>query len=123
MCIGAMDTVRSEFIAPGIEIPRQSAARGEFPFGFRRQPAAGPLRVGLSVLVSDMYDWISIAAAEIACRSVRMFPVCARNVLPPLQRIAEIHPMIGRREDRGPGHKRFGRSARKLCRIERTLGD
>ena len=51
-----MLSARRELIAPGELGAVEAAARGEFPFGFRRQVLAGPFGVGQRIRISDMDD-------------------------------------------------------------------
>src|SRR5689334_10265015 len=100
MRVGALDSVRRELIAPGIEISGEPASSGELPLSLGRQPRAGPARVRLRIRIGHMNHRMTIAAEEITGRPVWMLPVRARHVLPPLKRVTEVHPVIRRSEDR-----------------------
>ena len=62
-------------------------------------------------------------AVEAAAGPLRMLPVRARRVAPPLQRIVERHRRRRGREDGGAGHQLVARHAGKVLGIERALGD
>ena len=59
----------AEVVAPRIELPGEAAAGGELPLGLGRQALAGPLRIGLGVLVGDVDDRKTLLARDGALRT------------------------------------------------------
>ena len=95
--IGHVFAVRREFIAPGKLGTLEAAARGELPFGFRRQFLSGPLRVSFGIFVRDVDDGMIFASLDPAAAAIRMPPVGAKPKFPPSAPIASDRPAF--RED------------------------
>src|SRR4029078_12463331 len=72
-----------QLIAPGIGSLVQSAARGHLPFGFGRQPRAGPFAVSLSVVPGDVDDGVIEAVEDAARRSLQLRPIGTQHRDPP----------------------------------------
>ena len=52
----------SEFIAPGELGAVETTSGGEFPFGLGRQLLARPFGVSECIGISDMHNWVIVAA-------------------------------------------------------------
>src|SRR5215469_13487964 len=88
-----------KFVAPDVALPIESAARGEFKFGFRGQTLAGPLAVSNGVFVGDLHNRLVHPIPDVRGGTFRMSPVGAVDILPPLKVIVQLDSVDGRRED------------------------
>ncbi len=95
VAVGHELAVFHEVVAPGIERAGESAARGEFPFGFGRQSLAGPLRIRHGVVVGDVHDGKFFLPFDGAVGSGGMPPIGTVDERPPLEVIVERHGVIG----------------------------
>ncbi len=78
-----LDAVRFEVVTPGERATFLAAARGVFPFRFRRQPDARPLAVGDGIVPGDMDDGVAVPPVEIGVRPLRVAPVGFEHLTPP----------------------------------------
>src|SRR3954452_3554987 len=75
--------VRSEFVAPGINLLLQTAARGILPLSFRRKTLARPPSVGSSIVPAQLHNGITESSINRTRRTLRPFPARARDFGPP----------------------------------------
>src|SRR5262245_25695875 len=88
--IGERLVARLQLVAPGVGRAREAAARGVLPFGFIRQFGARPTGIGFDVAPSHVHHGMIEKLVERALRSIRMAPVGAVHVAPPLRHVAQI---------------------------------
>src|SRR6266699_1220541 len=91
------------FIAQDVCFSRQTDARGKFKLRFGRQTFARPFRVSFRVRKSDLDNRIFFLPFYIALRSLRVPPIRAFPVTPPLIMIVERNFVVGRREHDSAG--------------------
>jgi hypothetical protein len=116
-----MLSARGELIAPGELGAVEAAARGEFPFGFRRQVLARPFGVSERVRIGDMDDGMAVQPVDVALWPVRMPPIRALEITPPLAEISQIDRMIWRRENQRAGIEHMRQRAGILFWIGRNF--
>src|SRR5215813_5302464 len=116
-------TAGLQFVAPGIKFSVQPSARGEFEFGFGRQPLAGPLRISVGVLPRDVNDGMIFAALDRTARAFGIFPVRPWHVSPPGVWIVERYVMRRRRKHCAARNQIFGGRAGKIFWVGFAFGD
>src|SRR5690242_2954356 len=70
-------------IAPGIFLAVETAARREFPLGFRRQILVRPLRVSERIAVRHMNDGVIVEPLDVALGPIGSAPVGVLHETPP----------------------------------------
>src|SRR5215831_13844253 len=98
---------RPECVSPDEWFAGKSAARGKFPLRLSWQALASPLRVGECILVGNLDNRKIIFSADIAIRTIRMAPVGAVHIRPPLKMIVERHRSGWWREHDTPRYEIF----------------
>ena len=91
-----------------------------------RLPSANPcppMRIGERVGKRHMHDRMIVQSAEVAARPIGMAPIRAFQERPPLTPVAQIHPMIGRREHQRCRVEHLRQRAGIVLRIGRNFGD
>jgi hypothetical protein len=121
--VGHKFPARLELVSPGVRVAIKTAAFGEFKLGFGRQSLALPLAVGFRVGVRDLNHGVLLFALQIGGRTLRMLPVGALDVAPPLKMIVQENGMIGRRKYHRSGNQVFRGSTRKIFGAWSLLGD
>ena len=121
--VGHPFSARLELVAPGVALPGQSAPGRKLPFGLRREPFAGPLRVGHGVGISHMHDGIVRTAFQVGLGALGMPPVGAFFIPPPEQEVVQVHRPRGWREHRGSRHQVLQRRRRELLPGRRNFRD
>src|SRR2546422_9134052 len=91
--VGHQCTVRGEVVAPGVDSSFQSSTRGEFPLCLCRQRLACPGGVGFGIFVGDVDHRMLHTPFQGTLRPLRILPVGARYVCPPVAGIAQIDTM------------------------------
>src|SRR5438105_15528727 len=81
--IAAMLAAGFQFVAPRIALVLQTAARGTLPFGFGRQPLAGPARIRGSIAPRDVHDRMLFSIADARIRTFGPAPAGAIDGEPP----------------------------------------
>ena len=117
--------VRTFFVAPDIGFILETAARREFPFGFGRQALAGPLRVGLHVLVGEADHGVVHSLLNGGFRAFGLTPVGPSGEVPPRQigaaALERVHAGDLLEKQRA-AFEHFWRRLRELTRVEVLLG-
>src|SRR5512147_559552 len=101
-------------IAPSIDRAVEPAARRELPFRLGRQIVAEPARVGERVLGGDVDHGVVASAVDRAAATLRMSPIGARQITPPLGNVGPVKNVLGLGEHHRTGHRQLGRKARML---------
>src|SRR5262249_32541852 len=97
--VGHELTVRSCFGAPRERNAVESAACGEFPFGFGWERTAGPARVRVGILVRDVDDGMVCTRIDAAPVTLRVAPRCTGGPGPPQREVPQIDWAARARED------------------------
>jgi hypothetical protein len=113
---------RGELVAPGELGPVQPAAGGELPLGLGRHRLAGPGRVRLDIGPGDVHDRVVRLALDRAAGAVRVPPVGARHIRPPLVRVGQRHRVIRAAEHRRGRRQQLRPGPRVASRVGRALG-
>src|SRR5262245_2323088 len=114
-------TAGSKLVSPSELRALQASTRGELPLGFGRQLFPCPLRIGFSILKSDVHHWVVGASFERAGRSLRVTPISAGYVAPPVVVVPEIDTLPRLLEYYRSGYKQLGLSAWVVRSVRRTL--
>src|SRR5262245_248126 len=120
--VGHVPAARRELVAPGIFGTVEPAARRELPFRFARQRLAGPIGVSLGIAIGDMHHRMIVEPADRALRSVRVPPVGAEGVAPPIGDVAQIDRLARLREHQRARAEHLWQRPRIILRVGCLLG-
>src|SRR5437667_6197250 len=113
----------TKIIAPNVCFSRQPAACRKLELRFSRQTFSRPFRICFRVRISDLHYRIFFLPFNVAFRSLRVPPVRAFDVAPPVIMISESDLVISRCEHDAAGDKIFGRRSRKFFFCRRSFRD
>ena len=120
--VGHPAPVRRELLAPAERRAVQPAACSELPLGLGGQVFAGPGRVGGGILERDMHDRFALAPPNRAVRPVRVLPVGAGQIGPPVVHVARPNRASRHAKHGAARLQQLGLRARIERRIERAFG-
>src|SRR5262249_1164201 len=90
---------RIEFVSPRVVGAIEPSARSELPFRLCWQFFARPLRIHFYVFISDVNHRMICSIFYGTQRALRMAPVCARDICPPMEVVPHIHTVLRLHED------------------------
>src|SRR3954447_12605841 len=112
----------SELFTPGVGGAVQPSAAGEFPLRLRRQLFAGPTGVRLDVGPGELDDWTVPFAVHQAARALRVAPVGAGQIGPPVVGVPEVDGPGRWDEDSGSGNKHVRSGSGVVCWVWGLFG-